>query len=171
MKKILLSLVISTLAFASLDDITSFQADFTQSVTDEKNKVLKYSGNVVASKPQNAIWRYQEPINKDVYINSNAITIIEPDLEQVIIKHIKSNFDFFNMIKNAKKIEKDKYITYYRNSKFIITTNDSLIQDISYVDEFENKVKITFEKQEQNGKIDPTIFKPFIPNEYDIIRD
>jgi outer membrane lipoprotein carrier protein len=171
MRYILLSLVVSSLAMASINTIDSFKADFTQSVTDDKKKVLKYTGKVVASKPQNALWRYEKPINKDVYINSDAVTIIEPELEQAIIKHIQSNFDFFNMIKNAKQIEKDTYLASYQNSNFTIKTKDSLIQSISYIDEYENKVLIVFTNQKQNEKIKTEIFIPNVPLDYDIIRD
>jgi len=171
MHYILVLLFTSTLAMASLDNIHSFKADFTQSVTDEKNKVLEYKGNVIASKPQNALWRYLTPVNKDVYINSDAITIIEPEMEQVIIKHIKSNFDFFNMIKNAKQIDKDTYLATYQNSQFTIKTKSLLIDSISYIDEFENKVTILFSNQKQNEKIIDESFVPNIPLEYDIIRD
>ena len=156
---------------ASLGDIVSFQADFTQSVTDDKKKVLTYNGSVLASKPQNALWRYSKPVNKDVYINSHRVTIIEPEIEQVIIKRIESNFDFFNMIKNAKKIEKNIYMAIYKNSEFTITTKDELIKSISYIDEFENSVEVIFDNQKQNDKINKELFIPNIPLEFDIVRD
>ena len=156
---------------ASLGDIVSFQADFTQSVTDDKKKVLTYNGSVLASKPQNALWRYSKPVNKDVYINSRRVTIIEPEIEQVIIKRIESNFDFFNMIKNAKKIEKNIYMAIYKDSEFTITTKDELIKSISYIDEFENSVEVVFDNQKQNDKINKELFIPNIPLEFDIVRD
>jgi len=156
---------------ASLGDIVSFQADFTQSVTDDKKKVLTYNGSVLASKPQNALWRYSKPVNKDVYINSRRVTIIEPEIEQVIIKRIESNFDFFNMIKNAKKVEKNIYMAIYKDSEFTITTKDELIKSISYIDEFENSVEVVFDNQKQNDKINKELFIPNIPLEFDIVRD
>ncbi len=171
MRHIFLYLTTATLALASFDNITSFQADFIQSVTDDKKKVLTYNGNVIASKPQNAIWIYDKPINKYVYINSNRVTIIEPEIEQAIVKRIESNFDFFNMIRNAKMIQKDIYVAVYNNSKFTITTENKLIKSIAYIDEFENSVKVIFENQEQNGDIDEKIFIPNIPVEFDIVRD
>ena len=171
MKHIFLYLACVTLALASFDNISSFQADFTQSVTDDKKKVLSYSGTVIASKPQNAVWKYIKPINKLVYINSYKVTIIEPEIEQAIVKRIESNFDFFNMIKNAKMITKDVYIAKYKNSEFTIMTENKLIKSIAYIDEFENSVQVVFENQEQNEKIDEKIFIPHIPIEFDIVRD
>ena len=104
MKYIFTLLLSFTLCFASFDTISSFEADFTQSVTDDKDKALVYQGHIVASKPQNAVWNYNKPIKKDVYINSFNVTVVEPEIEQVIIRQIESNFDFFTMIENAKEI-------------------------------------------------------------------
>ena len=64
MKYILIALLSSTLSLASIDTINSFEAKFTQSVTDDKNVSLQYSGYVKAQKPQNAVWHYTKPIKK-----------------------------------------------------------------------------------------------------------
>lgn len=171
MKYIFILLFLYTSSFAFFDNLNTFQADFKQTVTDENNKVLSYSGSVVASKPQNAVWTYTTPIKKEVYININKAIVIEPEIEQVIIKHIESNFSFFNMISNAKKIKDNVYIANYKESKFTIITKDDLIESISYLDEFENKVKIVFKNQKQNIAVDSKLFFPEIPIDFDIIND
>ncbi|MEA3331006.1 MAG: LolA-like outer membrane lipoprotein chaperone [Campylobacterota bacterium] len=171
MKHIFLLIIFFTLSFASLNELNSFEADFKQSITDEKEKVLTYSGHIVASKPQNAIWNYTKPIKKDIFVNSYSVTVIEPEIEQVIIREVDFNLDFFKMIQNAKEIEKNKFLALYKETKFTIITQNNTIKSISYIDEFENSVEIIFENQKQNRKIDMKIFQPIIPNEYDIIRD
>lgn len=171
MKYFLLLGALFTLNYASIDTINSFEADFTQEITDEKSKVLSYKGHILASKPQFAKWIYQNPVHKYVYINQNSITIVEPEIEQVIIKHIDSNFNFFHMIKNAKEIDKNTYLAYHQGSKFTITTEDKLLKSISYLDEFDNSVKIIFKNQEQNKIIDEELFRPNIPIEFDIINN
>ena len=171
MKHIFLLIIFFTLSFASLNELNSFEADFKQSITDEKDKVLTYSGHMVALKPQNAIWNYTKPIKKDIYVNSYSVTVIEPEIEQVIIRKIDFNLDFFKMIQNAKEIEKNKFLALYKERKFTIITQNNTIKSISYIDEFENKVEIIFENQKQNREIDIEIFQPMIPSEYDIIRD
>jgi len=168
---IFLAILITVELFASLEDIVSFEADFTQSITDEKNKTINYYGHIVASKPQNARWSYIKPVKKEVYINDFEVTIVEPDIEQVIIRKIESNFDFFKMISNAKEIETNRYVAYYRESKFTIVIKGRLIESISYLDEFENSVKIVFKNQKQNQSINKAIFKPSFSAEFDIIRD
>lgn len=171
MRYIFLAILVTAKLFASIEEIVSFEADFTQSITDEKNKTINYSGHIVASKPQNARWSYTKPVKKEVYINDFEVTIVEPEIEQVIIRRIESNFDFFKMIDNAKKIEENRYIAYYKESKFTITIKDKLIESISYLDEFENNVKIIFKNQKQNQSINKAIFKPLFSDEFDIIMD
>ena len=171
MKHLLATLLCSTLSFASINNITSFEANFIQSVTDDKNTSLKYSGYIAAQKPQNAVWNYMKPIKKDVFITERSVTIIEPEIEQVIIRKIESNFDFFMMIKNAIEIDKNTYKAQYKKANFTIKMKNNLIKSISYKDEFENDVVISFEKQKQNSKINKKKFIPIIPAEFDIIRD
>ncbi len=171
MKYILIIMLFFTQGFASINQINSFEADFTQNVTDEKQKVLSYSGHVIASKPQKALWRYTTPVQKEIYINAFNVTIIEPEIEQVIIRKLESSFDLFNIIKNAKEIAKNKYKAVYQDSEFIISIQNNMIKNISYVDEFENNVTIEFTNQVQNKTIDPTLFFPRIPVDFDIIRD
>ncbi len=171
MKKLLLIALLSSEIFAFFDTINTFEADFIQTVTDDKNKVLTYNGNIFASKPQNALWRYTTPISKDVYINQSTVTIIEPEIEQAIIKKIDSNFDFFKIIKDAKKVDENIFIAKLGNSSFIIRTENEQIKSISYIDEFENSVLISFDKQKQNSKISKEVFIPKIPVEFDIVRD
>ncbi len=171
MKHIILYLLLSTFLLASLENINSFEADFIQNVVDDKGKILTYKGHIRASKPQYALWNYIQPVTKDIYINSHSVTLIEPEIEQAIIRKIELNFNFFKMVKKAKKIGKNSYIASFQNSDFKIVINENLIQSISYRDEFDNSVEILFEKQKQNIKMDETIFTPYIPLNFDIIRD
>ncbi|WP_304543813.1 LolA-like outer membrane lipoprotein chaperone [Sulfurimonas microaerophilic] len=171
MKFNLLLLLLSSYTFANITDLTSFQADFEQSITDEKNKKIVYKGDIKASNPHYALWQYNNPIEKTVYVLKNRVIMIEPDLEQAIIKTIDSNFDFFALMKNAKEIKKDTYTATFNNIKYTIYTKGLTIESIAYVDEFENEVNIVFKNQKVNEKIDLNIFNPYIPQGFDIIRD
>lgn len=171
MKYQLIAIFLATNLFASLDNINSFKADFTQSITDEKRKTITYYGDVLASKPQNAKWSYIKPVKKIVYMDSYEVTIVEPEIEQVLIRRLDANFDFFKMIANAKKISEGVFVAEHKNTKFTITKKGSLIESISYIDEFENRVKIVFKNQKQNEKIDLKFFTPSYPLSFDIVRD
>lgn len=171
MKQLFLLFTLTSLLLSSALDMDSFEADFNQVITDDKGKKLSYSGSIVASKPQYALWSYKNPIEKDVYITADRVTVIEPNIEQAIIRRIASDFDFFNMMQKAKKITDKKYIATLNSSKYTILLEDSMIKSISYLDEFENKVNISFSKQKKNHKVSQDIFIVKIPLEYDIIRD
>ena len=171
MKHIFTLIFFSTLSLASLEKINSFKADFVQNVTDDKNTTLSYSGHIQAQKPQDALWNYTSPITKDVYISSFDITIIEPEIEQVIIRKIKSNFDFFMMIQNAIQINPTTYRANYKKANFTIKIEEKLIKSIAYKDEFENDVLISFKNQEQNIKIDGNVFIATFPEDFDVVRD
>jgi len=171
MKSLILTLLLSTQIFAFINNLNSFEANFIQTITDDKNKVLTYNGTLLASKPQNALWNYTSPVKKSIYMNKFNIIIIEPEIEQAIIRKITSDFDFFKIIKNAKKIDANNFIAQFENTSFTIKTKNNLIESITYVDQFENNVKILFSDQQQNKDIDKKIFIPIIPSDFDIIRD
>lgn len=171
MKYIFLLQLLFTMSFANIEKINSFEADFKQDVTNDKGKVLSYTGHLQAIKPQSALWSYQTPIKKEIYVTAYKVVIIEPEIEQAIVKVIQNDFDFFSMIKNAIKIEENVYLATFKESNFTIKLKDSNIESISYVDEFENNVTISFTNQVQNRDINAKTFIGVIPAEYDIIRD
>lgn len=160
-----------TMAISSVLNINSFEADFNQVITDDKGKELSYSGHIVASKPQYALWSYKVPVEKSVYITPQYVTVVEPEIEQAIVRKIASDFDFFNMIKKAKKKTDNIYIATLNESKYTIKLENSMIKSISYLDEFENKVNIIFHNQSKNKIFSENLFRAKIPIEYDIIRD
>ena len=170
MKYLYTVFLLITSLFSDAINLDSFSANFTQTITDEKGKLLIYKGSLKAKKPQYAAWNYTSPVEKNVYINANKITIVEPELEQVIIKSIENKFDFFSMIKDAKKIAENLYVTHYRDTEFKIKIENSLIESITYRDEFENEIVILFTDQLQNGNIDLEEFTASYPLNYDIIR-
>ena len=171
MKIILLFLLLVSISFSSLLNISSFEANFAQTVTDFSGNKLLYSGKVSATTPQLALWHYLKPIEKSIYIKPYKIMIIEPELEQVIIKKVYSSFDFFKMIQKAKKVSLHSYMAVVGEVKYLITTDRNTISLISYQDEFDNNVSIVFTNQKQNLPLSKEIFKATIPQEYDIIRE
>jgi len=171
MKTLLILTFILSFSNASILDIKTFEADFNQTITDEKNNILKYNGHVIASHSNNAKWNYTSPILKDVYITKYEAVIVEPEIEQVIIRTISSDFDFFSLVKSAKKISKNTYIAKFNTKEYKIEEKDGKIKSISFLDHYENKVKILFSNQKQNHKIDSKRFTPNYPMDFDIIRD
>lgn len=170
-KIIILLGLTTTCLFGSLQTITSFESDFTQTVVDDQNTSIAYIGHLQAKKPLYAIWSYIKPVEKQIFLNKSTVTIVEPEIEQVIIKNIDSNLDFFSIIKNAKKISDNAYKATYKETEFQIEIKNNFIQAISYRDEFENSVNISFSHQKQNHFIDDTVFEASFPQDYDLIME
>jgi outer membrane lipoprotein carrier protein len=170
LKYIFIITLLFTSLFSGISKLNSFSANFLQTITDETGKTLSYRGSIKAVKPQFATWKYEFPVEKHVFINAEKIVIVEPELEQVIIKNIDDKFDFFSMIKDAKKVDNNFYIAHYKDTKFNIKIINSIIQSITYTDEFGNKIEIIFTNQLQNAKIEKQELTPSYPLNYDIVR-
>ena len=171
MKKLLFLALLGVSAQASIDTLQYFKADFIQNIVDDQNKTITYKGYVQASKPQYALWEYVSPVDKKVYILPHKVVIVEPELEQAIIKKIGDNFDFFSLIKHAKKIDKNHYLANFKEKNYFITMQGDTLVSIKYKDDFDNSVSIDFKNAEVNKKIAGVVFVPQIPEDYDLIRE
>jgi outer membrane lipoprotein carrier protein len=171
MKYLLIFTLFFTSLFAFGESIQSFEADFTQTVTDEENKVLKYKGTMHSKRPSLVLWNYTSPINKKIYVDKKRAVIVEAELEQAIIKHLRGEIDFFEILAKAKATDKSHYIAYYKDLEFTIEEENGVIISLAYTDQLENKVLISFTNQKQNRPIEDTFFIPKIPKDFDIIRE
>ena len=156
------------LAFA--DSITTFQADFEQQIVDENGKKVVYSGSLSAARPDRAYWHYETPVNKDIYVLQDEVIIIEPDMEQAIVKKMEEEIDLFTILADAKKIGNNRYEATYRSQSFFIVVQKGVVDSISYHDGFDNQVELRFSKQVQNAPLPQETFQVTIPASYDIIR-
>ncbi|MBD3798308.1 LolA-like outer membrane lipoprotein chaperone [Sulfuricurvum sp.] len=163
-------LCLAVLLSAAPKDIQSFNSKFEQTITDDNGKIIRYTGELWAAKPQSALWMYQKPIKKSVFVNAQKITIIEPSIEQVTLRTLDGEVDFLQIIQQAKKVDDNKYIATIKGEKYTILFSNNLPSTISYTDSFDNKVVIKFTSPVQNKPIESSKFKPTIPEDYDIIK-
>ena len=166
----LLTLLTLTL-FASGQEIHSFNSSFEQRIVDEHGKVIVYHGELWASKPQNALWSYQKPIQKSVYISGKRLVILEPQLEQATIRSLGDEIDFLEILKKAKKIDNDHYKATVNGQTYTIVFKNDVLSAIQYTDTYDNHVTILFLKPTQNGVIPPSRFVPTIPAGYDVLKN
>jgi len=156
---------------SSPKELTSFYAIFTQTITDEHKKKLIYNGELWASKPQNALWKYTKPIQKSVYINAKVLPIIEPTIEQATVKTLGGEIDFLEIIKKAKKVDNEHYNATVNGLTYAITFKNDALSTIGYTDSYDNRVTIKFLTPSTNQSIEAKRFKPIIPSDFDLIRD
>lgn len=171
MKQLIIFLIIINNLFG-FEKITSFEANFKQIITNKNKKIIKYSGKVFfkIKKEPKILWIYEKPILKKVYIIGKKVTIIEPELEQVIIAKLDSNYNLAKILKNAKKINNNLYEAKLQNIIYKIKLNNNKIKTISFKDNLDNKNEIIFENAKQNLKLDNKLFTFNIPYDYDVIN-
>ena len=157
--------------FADLKTLCSFEADFLQTITDDKGVTLTYEGSIRALKPRQALWVYTKPVEKRVYIKNAQVIVVEPEIEQVLVRDLEDDFDFFTVLESAKKIDQSNYLAEYEEQKIAIKVNDGLIVSLRYKDKFENDVNIVFMNQAQNRELSSTLFDPSYPSDYDVIKE
>lgn len=171
MRIFLLALLSALTLFAIGEETDTMQADFVQTITDDKNITITYRGNMVAKRPDMSLWHYREPIEKSVYITAQSVTIVEPELEQAIVKKLNNTIDVLGILGSAVKKGKDRYTAYYKEKEYQVILDGTKIKTISYADAFDNIVRITFSGHQINKKIDDTYFIADIPGDFDIIQD
>ena len=160
------------LLFSSLllsQKLENFQSDFTQKVTSTDGDVFIYTGSLIASNENKILWKYTTPSKKNLYFNNSKVTIIEEDLEQVIITQSDELNNFSDFLQSEEKLE-NKSIE-VNKVIYNITYKDKLPYIITYKDELENEIVITLTNQKIDQRIDSTIFMPMIPFGYDIISN
>ncbi|MBD3840453.1 MAG: outer-membrane lipoprotein carrier protein LolA [Campylobacterales bacterium] len=169
MKYIFVTLVLFGLLQANLKNVQTFEANFTQTVTNPSGSKIQYEGKVFFKNPALILWHYDDP-KKDVLIQSSSVTIIEPDLEQVIVTKLQKQINLITLLNEAKQIGKTQYISTIYDTQYLLTIKNEQLESIFYKDQLENQVSIFFSHQKINEEILNSIFDLKIPDEFDIIR-
>lgn len=157
--KVLISLflIISTI-FAS--NIQTYQANFTQIITNPSKKAIEYNGELYIKQPSKMLWQYKTPILKNVYMNKLKIIIDEPELEQAIFTKLTDEINLIDFLNNPDLVD-DKYTLTFEQNKLI---------KIQYDDEMENNIVVSFTNIIVNQKIADQLFQFIAPLDYDIIK-
>ena len=171
MRIIFMALLALSPLFAIGEKTETMHATFVQTITDDKNSTITYEGTMSAKRPNMAFWHYTEPVEKMIYIDTQKVTIVEPELEQAIVKRLDNTIDILAILASAQKEGKNSYVATYNDKDYYISLQNDKIQSIRYSDAFENTVKIVFSAQKINAKIDNTFFEAQIPDDFDVIKD
>jgi outer membrane lipoprotein carrier protein len=161
----------ASLSHASVKELKSYQANFTQTIIDQDDVKIVYKGTFLALKPLKAVWHYDTPVKKSVYVNSRQIVIVEPELEQAIYKESKKAFTLFNILDGAKKLDNETYEKVIGDRTYKLKVKKENIQSLSYNDNFDNKVSIIFTNQKPNLALKSKAFHPIISEDFDIIKE
>ncbi|GAA7943403.1 LolA-like outer membrane lipoprotein chaperone [Helicobacter pylori] len=178
--KILMVLIFISVAYAKspptlskeeeiLQNLQSFSAHFKQVLKNEKP--LVYYGVLKAKAPNWALWVYEKPLKKEIYMNDKEVVIYEPNLFQATITPLKDKTDFFTILKRLKKQDDGSFKTTINKTAYRLIFKDGKPFSLEFKDEMNNLVTITFSQTEINPKIPNEIFvfKPKDEN-IDIVR-
>ena len=171
MKAVVSFLTSVTLLFGFADHIETFSADFVQTVTDDTNKTITYEGHLETMRPDRARWDYTSPVEKSVFIVGHTVTIIEPELEQAIVKEFRDDIDLFRILENARPLGEGVFLAEHGSQKFLIKMKGDVLQAISYLDAFENRIRIRFLHQKVNPPLEASALTPHIPEDFDVLTE
>ena len=74
---------------ALLNNTQTMQADFKQTIYDDRNKVLQSaSGAMAFARPGKFYWQLKRPVAQLMIANGSKLWIYDPDLQQVIIRSL-----------------------------------------------------------------------------------
>ena len=167
----LLLLAFSALS-ANVELPENFQADFTQKITNTKEKVITYRGKVRFSNETLFKWSYKEPTQKEVCTNGLELLVVDHDLEQVSAYRISNGIDIAKILKKAKLHSKNIYVAEYENKKYTIQVDTKQkLHSIAYFDDLDNKVQIVFKHMKYGkGSLPEQSMKCNYPKNYDMIQ-
>ncbi|PSM51697.1 periplasmic outer membrane-specific lipoprotein chaperone [Campylobacter blaseri] len=168
MKKVIyIFLVLATTIFANPLDFKTLKGDFTQTITNNGSKI-EYKGSFIITK-ELALWHYESPAKKDIYVSKEKAVMIEPLLEQAIITSLKETPNLNNILDNATKKSKDLYEATYEDIIYKIELKNNLLNRISYKDNLDNSVVIDIKNLKKDLELDETNLIPMIPKDYDVV--
>ena len=167
--KLLILILFVTITWAKPIDYKTFEANFEQTITNASKNIIYYSGNIKASE-QNIRWQYEKPIQKEVFVLGNDVIINEPELEQTIYTKLKNEINIVKLLANAKKEDENNYSTHIGDTEYMLAIKDNILLNISFIDEIENRVIITFKNQKVNEDIDSKTFLFDQDPNFDIIK-
>ena len=171
--------------------LESFSSSFNQSTYDKDGSLMKKSsGKLFFKKKSMYRLEYTKP-NKIKFISDGQIlTTYDEDLEQVIIQRtsIDNRNNIVNFmtdteyLKNKFKLDiySSKGIDYVEfiplskdleNHFFIIALKDDNIIKITFMNDFDQSVTMSFDDFKRNTGILDSIFKIDIPKNFDVIID
>jgi outer membrane lipoprotein carrier protein len=170
MKVLSILVLFISVCFANIIEFKSYQAKFTQSITNASGNTISYNGNIKIKGEDKILWQYQTPTIKNVYIANNTIAIVEPELEQVILSTLNEKLNIIKIINNSKKISLNLFENKMDGITYQIRIIDGLLENIKYKDELDNDIEIVFLDGKKDIKLSNDIFYFNPPEYYDIIR-
>jgi len=149
----------------------NFQANFTEKITNTKNKTINYKGKVRFSDKTKMKWSFLAPTKKETCVNDKALMVVDHDLEQVSHYIITKKFNLIETLKKAKLYKKNIYLAHMNGKSVTIQVdNQGKIHSIARFDDLDNKVQIIFKNVKYGkGSLSQKSMTCKVPKAYDVI--
>ena len=98
------------------------------------------------------------------------VIVVEPELEQAIIKEIGDDIDIIAILTHAKARSETLYEARYNDRGYLIYLEGTTLERIVYNDDFGHATVIRFFNVLQNTPLENETLKAHIPKDYDLIR-
>jgi outer membrane lipoprotein carrier protein len=170
MRVIITFLFSFSMLVAGVLDFETISSEFKQTITSEESSNIVYTGSFYATSKGKALWIYKTPVEKKIYFNQNQVTIVEPELEQVIITNLQNIPSLTEILRGANRTDKNTYEATYDDITYTIHVKNDKIVHISYTDRLENRVTLELFNQTSNAFLDDSLFKIIIPSDFDLIK-
>ncbi len=155
-------------AFVKAATIDTLSGNFIQTLLSPEADTVTYKGYLYIDSNERALWVYETPSEKKIFISNEFVTVVEPPLEQAIITKLDSTYKISSLLKET--LENGETSITHSGVLYTVSFKDSKPTTISYADEMENQVTILLENVIINEQIDNNLFIPQIPSHYDTIR-
>lgn len=168
------ALIISTTLLVTASGVKipkSFSANFTQKVTSQKKKVIKYSGTIALNSDGGLKWSYKKPSKKEVCSDGKLLIVVDHALEQISHYKVKNTLDLVSILKNAKHHKENIYVATYEKVLYTFAIDkQGRISQIAYKDNLDATVNVHFQKMRYSNKPQPSKkITCQYPKAYDII--
>lgn len=172
MRLLSLLLLASSLLSANIELPENFQADFIQKITNTKQKVITYNGEVRFSNGSLFKWSYKEPTKKEVCTDGQELLVVDHDLEQVSAYLVSNGIDIAKILQKAKPYRENVYVAEYDGKQYTIQVDrQQKLHSIAYYDDLDNKVQIIFQHMKYGkGNLPSQSMKCNYPKSYDRIE-
>jgi outer membrane lipoprotein carrier protein len=172
LKKFILFTLFSLSLFGKeLSDLKTLKAEFQQ-IVESDGKKISYSGELYIKQPHFILWKYLKPVEKYLYLNGKKLFLVEPELEQAIVRRVDKSLKMLEILKTAQKVDDKRYVAKIENRQYLIILDQvGKIKRIIYKDDLDNSVSLTLFDVEENGYIPTSKFLPQIPEYFDKIYE
>lgn len=177
-----------------LSRINTMQANFTQTVYDNRNQAVQQSfGTLALSRPGKFRWDVKKPMPQLIVANVNRLWIYDPDLEQVTIRAFSANASEAPALLLSHpdtSLDKDYIVTSIQKKQSSLQwfslkpkKQDSLfdevqlgfqqneLQEMRLMDHLGHTTQIEFNHIQVNTALSPTLFTFKVPKQADVIDE